>query len=84
MEDNVNIYCARAETITKLHRGVLALSHEKNPRIFVYENRRILTQKLARQQLCKRCSGSTIDVFDNPKLARCRSPVFNGFSILGY
>ena len=22
--------------------------------------------------------------FDNPKLARCRSPVFNGFSILGF
>jgi len=22
--------------------------------------------------------------FDEPKTARCRSPVFNGFSILGY
>ena len=22
--------------------------------------------------------------FDEPKQARCRSPVFNGFSILGY
>ena len=34
----------------RLHRGVLALSHKKDSRIFACENRRILTQKPARPQ----------------------------------